>query len=86
MRWYRKAAEQGFADAQYNLGVRYYNGQGVPQDYVAAHMWFNLAAARGDEDAVKARVEVAARMTPSQVAEAQKRRSWPASGIPLILK
>ena len=31
--WYRKAAEQGDADAQYNLGVMYAKGQGVPQDY-----------------------------------------------------
>jgi TPR repeat protein len=43
--WYRKAAEQGLAEAQYNLGVMYANGDGVAQDYAAAHMWFNLAAA-----------------------------------------
>jgi hypothetical protein len=40
-RWYRKAADQGNADAQNNLGVMYGNGQGVPQDYVRAHMWFS---------------------------------------------
>ena len=32
--------------AQFNLGVRYSNGRGVPQDDVQAHMWFNLAASR----------------------------------------
>ncbi len=42
---YKKAAEQGQVDAQYNLGVMYALGMGVPQDYVQAHMWFNLAAA-----------------------------------------
>jgi len=31
--WYRKAAEKGFAEAQYNLGTMCYRGQGVPQDY-----------------------------------------------------
>ena len=31
IRWYRKAAEQGHADAQYNLGIMYYEGKGVPQ-------------------------------------------------------
>ena len=47
VKWYTKAAEQGDADAQSNLGVMYANGQGVPQDNVSAHMWFNLAAANG---------------------------------------
>ena len=32
MKWYRKAAEQNYAEAQYNLGVCYYNGQGVAKD------------------------------------------------------
>jgi uncharacterized protein len=42
MSWYRKAAEQGDADAQVNLGILCGMGQGVPQDYVIAHMWFKL--------------------------------------------
>ncbi len=46
LREWRKAAEQGNAYAQTNLGVMYHNGQGVTQDYVQAHMWFNLAASR----------------------------------------
>jgi uncharacterized protein len=50
-------------------------GQGVPQNYAAAQMWFNVAAARGNKDAVKGRDMVAAKMTPAQLAEAQKRRS-----------
>jgi TPR repeat protein len=45
--WYRKSAEQGFAEAQYKLGLIYEEGLGVTQDYVEAHKWFNLAAARG---------------------------------------
>ena len=32
MKWYRKSAEQGDADAQYNLGCCYKNGQGVEQN------------------------------------------------------
>ncbi|MFN2150265.1 MAG: SEL1-like repeat protein, partial [Anaerolineales bacterium] len=35
--------------AQYNLGLMYSKGRGVPQDYVKAHMWLNLAAAQGFE-------------------------------------
>jgi uncharacterized protein len=55
----------------------YRTGGGVPQDYVIAHMWFNLAAASGDKDAVKARDVVAAKMAPTQIAEAQKlAREW----------
>jgi hypothetical protein len=75
--WYRKVAEQGHAIAQNGLGEMYANGQGVPQDYVQAHMWFNLGATAGDKDAVKNRDIVAAKMKPAQIAEAQKlAREW----------
>jgi TPR repeat protein len=76
---YRTAAGQGYAPAQNNIGLMYENGQGVPQDYVQAHMWFDLAASRfpavdaEDRDkAVKNRDLMAAKMTPEQIAEAQK--------------
>jgi len=49
--WFRKAAEQGLADAQYNLGVLYNSGQGVPQDYAQAALWSRKAAEQGDADA-----------------------------------
>ena len=63
--------------AQYNLGVMHNNGEGVPQDYVQAHMWWNLAAVSGDEDAIGNRNIVAEDMTPAQLAEAQKlAREW----------
>jgi uncharacterized protein len=82
--WWRKAAEQGEASAQHNLGLMYANGQGVPQDYVIAHMWFSLAAASGDTDAATNRDKVAARMTPAQVAEAQKlAREWKPTSTPV---
>ena len=75
--WSRKAADQGHALAQRNLGAHYYDGQGVPQDYLQAHKWFNLAAAGGNKDAAKSRDIVAAKMTPAQIAEAQKlAREW----------
>ena len=45
--WYEKAAVQGFAMAQSNLGVLYRNGQGVPQDYDIAQQWLEKAAAQG---------------------------------------
>ena len=72
VKWYLLAAEQGSASAQYNLGVMYDNGEGVTQDYVRAHMWFNLVTSKGEEMAKKNREKVAKKMTPSQIAEAQK--------------
>jgi hypothetical protein len=78
---YRKAAEQGFAEAQLNLGVMYAEGQGVQQDFVQAHMWIDLAAASGDRSAVKDREIVASKMTPSQIAEAQRlAKEWKPKG------
>ncbi len=71
LRELRPFAEQGVAVAQHSLGLMYDQGQGVAQDYLQAHMWFNLAAAQGDEDAAKHRDKLAEKMTPGQVAEAQ---------------
>jgi TPR repeat protein len=48
---YRLAAEQGEAKAQFNLGVMYADGQGVPQDFKEAMQWYYLAAMQGDADA-----------------------------------
>ena len=77
--WYRKAAQQGEAAALTNFGVMYHYGLGVPRDYVRAHMWFNLAASQGHKDGTKNRGIVAKRMTPAQIAEAQKlAREWAA--------
>jgi TPR repeat protein len=84
--WYRRGTDQGDAAAQNNLGIMYANGQGVPQDYVQAYKWSNLAVARFSaseteyrERAVKNRDRIAAKMTPAQIAEAQRlAREWKA--------
>ncbi|MET0873765.1 MAG: hypothetical protein ABWX81_03080 [Pseudolabrys sp.] len=77
LRLIRPLAEQGDANAQYNLGVFYDNGLGVPQDKVRAYMWFNLSAAQGKEGAAAFRDLIARRMTPAQIAEAQRlAREW----------
>ncbi len=47
----RPLAEQGNAEAQYNLGLMYAKGQGVPQDYAAAVNWWRKAAEQGYADA-----------------------------------
>ena len=69
---YRVGAEKRNASAQFSLGFMYEKGQGVPQDYVQAYMWFNLAAAQGTKGAAEWREHIAARMTPAQIAEAKK--------------
>ncbi|HSR55039.1 MAG TPA: tetratricopeptide repeat protein, partial [Alphaproteobacteria bacterium] len=47
VKWYRKASEQGYARAQYNLGYMYMKGYGVPQDYAEAVRWYRKAANQG---------------------------------------
>ena len=77
MKWYRLAADQGNAPAQNDLGALFFMGQGVPQDFVLAHMWFDLSATQGDQDATENRDLAERRMTPEQIAEAQKlAREW----------
>ena len=51
VRWYRRAAEQGYAPAQNNLGMCFYNGKGVPKDYGQAVMWCRKAAEQGHANA-----------------------------------
>jgi TPR repeat protein len=72
VKWYRRAADQGSTGAQSNLAAKYYLGQGVPQDYVQAHMWSNLSAVQGHEDAKKCRDLLVEKMTSAQIAEAQR--------------
>jgi uncharacterized protein len=80
--WVGRAAERGDSFSQNILGAMYLFGDGVPQDYVQAHMWFNLSASRLSDEAMRAtaikyRDEIAAKMTPEQLAEAQKMaREW----------
>jgi clan AA aspartic protease (TIGR02281 family) len=47
LNWYRKAADQGLAVAQNNLGMMHEKGQGVAQDYAAALNWYRKAADQG---------------------------------------
>ena len=51
VKWYRKAADHGLADAQFDLGVYYENGWGVTQSYTEAVKWYRKAARQGYKDA-----------------------------------
>jgi TPR repeat protein len=99
-KWLRRTAEQGNVLSQAMLSLMYDRGEGVPQDYVLAYMWFNLSAADANAEAgevaeiarrygfelgevrkaplvKKYRDELAAKMTPDQIAEAQRlARQW----------
>ena len=63
---------RGDAKAQNNLGVMYATGEGVPQDFVQAHKWFNLAAAGGNKEATESRDLAATKMTPEEIAQAER--------------
>jgi hypothetical protein len=61
----------------FRLGMMYSTGSSVPTDYVSAHKWFNLAAMRGNSDAVRLRREIAELMSESEIAAAQRAaRDW----------
>ena len=54
LREFRPLAEQGIADAQNTLGVMYFHGHGVPQDYAEAAKWYRKAVKRGHAEAKEA--------------------------------
>jgi TPR repeat protein len=64
--------EQGDARAQNNLASMYYNGKGTSKDSVLAYVWWNIAAAQGNEGASQNRSFLEKEMTPDQIAKAQK--------------
>lgn len=76
---FRSLSEQGDADAQDGLAILYYNGRGVPKDFVLAYMWANLSvAANWPYSTSNVTLEVlTSEMTPDQIAEAQRlAREW----------
>jgi TPR repeat protein len=77
VKWLRKTADQGAPSGQFLLGYMYERGLGLPQDYVLAYMWLNLAAAHGDEKWKNHRDLIAKIVSAPQLAEAQKlAREW----------
>ena len=78
VKWFEKAANKGAAYGQFNLGLIYAGGSGVPQDKVQSFKWFTLAAAifpessKERDQAIYNANQVAAKMTPAEIAEAQR--------------
>ncbi len=71
----------GSITGQFNFWGMYYEGKGLPRDYVLAHAWPNLAAAQGNDNAIKNREILETLMTPAQIAQAQRlAREWEPKG------
>ena len=69
---FRVGADQGDADAQFNLGFMYEAGQGVSQDYIRAHMWWNISASSSHKNAEANCDIIAKQMSPTQIEKAQE--------------
>jgi|SRR5580698_8581423 TPR repeat protein len=64
-------------DMLFELGMMYSIGRDVPVDLVIAHKWFNLAAMKGNTDAIRLRREIANQMSDVEIATAQRTaRAW----------
>jgi uncharacterized protein len=65
------------ADMLFELGMTYSVGRDMPVDLIAAHKWFNLAAVKGNVEAIRLRREVANQMSDVDIAAAQRAaRDW----------
>jgi uncharacterized protein len=64
-------------DMLFELGITYSVGRDIPVDLIAAHKWFNLAAIKGNPEAVRLRREIACQMSDADIAAAQRAaRDW----------
>ena len=73
--WCHRSADQGNAQAQYMLGLLYNKGHGVPENYVQAYKWLELAAVHAAgpkrDFSYRIRDSVGMKMSPAQIAKAQ---------------
>ena len=66
------SANQGYAEAQSNLGDLYYQGLGVIQDYAMAYLWWTLAVQNGANDTKHKLTDLADKVTEAQTREAEQ--------------
>jgi localization factor PodJL len=71
LNWFKKAAELGVRDSQFNLAILYARGMGTDQNIVQGWVWFHAATLQGDLDAGRKRDELTTRMTGSQISAAK---------------
>ena len=68
-----RAARDGVAKAQFQMGARAYGAGDSPDNYVAAYMWYALAQRGGLEGSDKMVSELEAKMSSEQLTEARKK-------------
>ena len=73
VKWYNLAANQGLVEAQYNLGLMYASGGGVPEDFVRAYVWWTVAKRHGNEQAAINLKILEPLMTKKDIIEAEFR-------------
>ncbi|MGJ8564358.1 MAG: peptidoglycan-binding protein [Alphaproteobacteria bacterium] len=71
--WFEKAAERGVVDSQYNLGVLYESGQGLPKNLNEAYVWYGIAAGQGDQYAQKQIETLKGNMSAADITKAETR-------------
>ena len=77
VKWYSMAANQGFVDAQYNLGLMYASGGGIPEDYMGAYLWWTVADVNGNQRAGTKLNILKSLMSERDIVEAQRlARDW----------
>lgn len=73
LKWYKKAAEQGYGDAQFSLGLMYDKGHiGVPKNNIKAYIWYSFASEHGIEEAKSNFTSIESLMTTSEIERADK--------------
>ena len=73
--WFEKAAERGVVDSQFNLGVLFESGQGVPRNPLDAYVWYSIAASQGDQFAKERRDVIKGQIGAEDMARADERIS-----------
>ena len=80
-------AKQANPEAQNKLGEVYFLGMGLPQNYLDAHMWFNLSGSQGNKNAIYNRNMAERKMSAEQIVKAQQMaRDWKSSKAKSILR
>ena len=72
-KWFEKAAERGVVDSQFNLGVLFESGQGLPKNLTDAYVWYAIAAQQGDQFA-KQRIAILSDTLPAKDLESAEAR------------
>ena len=71
----RRQADEGYPEAQKQLAMAYSTGRGTKKDPVLGKMWWNIVAMDGDKTAVEKRDALRGKMSPADIAEAD-RLTW----------